>query len=228
MHRFTLRSAIVGTTIASLLAVGSQGAAATTAPPVPNPPSAAMSSNDPDFEELPAEPVLDPLDLSDLDLDTEVFDVFIAGTQAPPVTDRTARTIAPMATWYACGVNDSNTKMVRGFQRVAGAGLPAGKADLKCGSPGWGYRHILIEHRTQWEQLAVITGSDWRTFSDWAMNQALNYPAHVSYRSSNDTYLYKTQVQIRDSGGTVRSVKYINVSVARVTKNIITAFPTNT
>lgn len=69
--------------------------------------------------------------------------------------------------------------------------------------------------------------SSWRTFTDWAINEALRSPAHVWYESKNDTYVYKTEIQIRDRSDRVRAVKYAYVVVARVSKNIITTYPAN-
>ncbi|MDF9875990.1 hypothetical protein M2316_001316 [Cellulosimicrobium cellulans] len=135
---------------------------------------------------------------------------------------------SPQATWAACEVFDSNTKLVRTFQRVARAGFSYGNTYLRCGSPNWGLRHVVDRHRTQWEMLAMMGGSSsWRTFADWAINEALRYPAHVWYESRNDTYVDKTEIQIRDRSGRVRDVKYSNVVVARVSKNIITTYPSN-
>ncbi|MGA4777628.1 hypothetical protein ACPCUX_03725 [Cellulosimicrobium sp. AB352] len=133
---------------------------------------------------------------------------------------------SPQATWAACGVFDKNTKLVRTFQRVARAGFSSGKSYLRCGSPSWGLRHVADRHRTQWEMLAMMGGSSsWRTFTDWAINEALRSPAHVWYESKNDTYVYKTKIQIRDRSDRVRAVKYAYVVVARVSKNIITTYP---
>ncbi|MGW6128978.1 hypothetical protein ACWFNE_03010 [Cellulomonas sp. NPDC055163] len=128
------------------------------------------------------------------------------------------------ATWRACGVADASTKLVRTFSRVAGAGLPAGSAYLKCGTEGWGYRHIVVRHLADWEYYATLVGGDWRTFCDWATVQTLSSPAHVTYASSNDTYHYKTELQFRDRSDRVVATKYVNVVVARMTKNIITSY----
>lgn len=128
--------------------------------------------------------------------------------------------------WVKCSGSDKNTKMVRGFQRAAGNGLPAGKANLKCGSEKWGYRHIAQRHTSQWSSLAFQVGApSWQQFADFSMNQALRYPADVTYTSTNDTYTYRTEIQIRDNKGRVLYSFYSYVVVARVTKNVITAYP---
>ena len=64
--------------------------------------------------------------------------------------------------------------------------------------------------------------------TDWAIAETLLYPASATYVSSNDTYYYKRQIQLRDkSTGKVVAVKYVNVIVARATQNIITAYPSS-
>lgn len=194
--------------------------------------SSVAIAEDDDPDELPAEALEsgEQLNLLDLDRTAPGLEVFINDQKVgflPPSGGATSPVMSPKATWYACGLFDKKNKKVRTFQRAAGNGLAAGKSALLCGSEGWGYRHILKDHREDWEVLAAITGSNWRTFADWAINQAMRYPSSVTYRSGNDTYLYKTQVQIRDNRGKVRSTKYIKVAIARKTKNIITAFPSN-
>ncbi|WP_447925361.1 hypothetical protein [Georgenia muralis] len=117
------------------------------------------------------------------------------------------------ATWAACGVSDASTKLVRTFTRVAWQSVPAGKAYLKCGSDAWGYRHIQKNHQAHWEAIAVYDGVNWRTAADWAIAETLLYPASATYVSSNDTYYYKRQIQLRDkSTGKVVAVKYVTSS----------------
>lgn len=133
------------------------------------------------------------------------------------------------ATWAACGVFDSNTKLVRTFERVGWGSVLSGKAYLKCGSDVWGYRHIQQRHQADWEAIAVYDGVNWRTAADWAIAETLLWPASATYRSSNDTYLYRRQIQLRNkSTGKVVATKYVNVVIARKTQNIITAYPSST
>jgi len=184
-----------------------------------------------------------PLDYTGLDPVTEDYELAVPSVDGlsvqrfnpnsipllPPGGGGTEPTVpSPQATWAACGLFDKNTKLVRTFTRVGGGGLSAGKSYLRCGSQAWGLRHVVDRHRSQWEMLAMLGGSSsWRTFADWAINQAMRYPAHVTYVSKNDTYVYKTQIQIRDRSDRVRAVKYVYVVVARVSKNIITTYPSD-
>lgn len=125
--------------------------------------------------------------------------------------------------WVACGVQDDNHKLVRTFTKNGG---PSGRsAYLKCGSSGWGYRHIQDRHMGDWNNIAVQIGDNWRSFADFAIEQILIAPESATYKSGNDTYAFTAPVQIRDSDGNVVSTYRPLVSVADESRNIITAYP---
>ncbi len=132
--------------------------------------------------------------------------------------------------WAACGISDDRFKLVRNFPRAQGnAGtnvLPAGSSDLHCGSENWGYRHILKNHRTQWEHDAIIVGRNWRDQADWAIEWVLRDPGVVTYRASNDTFCYSREVYLAKDDKVV-ATRRPHVVIARESKNIITAFPAN-
>jgi hypothetical protein len=126
-------------------------------------------------------------------------------------------------TWAACGMRDDNHKLVRTFTKNGG---PSGQsAYLKCGSSGWGYRHIQDRHMGDWNNIAVQIGDNWRSFADFAIEQILIAPESATYKSGNDTYAFTAPVQIRDSDGNVVSTYRPLVSVANESRNIITAYP---
>lgn len=144
--------------------------------------------------------------------------------------------LATMATWAICSPGDGTRDLVRNFNRAAKSGSSLGTTPLYCGpesTKGWGERHIRDKHQGQWEFYSSVAGSpaNWRTFTDWAMNQALQYPSTVTTQTSNNTWTYRTQLQIRDSRDVVRGVFYAYVVVDRATANtakkVITAYPSN-
>jgi hypothetical protein len=149
------------------------------------------------------------------------------------VTLITAPSGAHAATWAACGKLDKARKTVRTFDRHRGnAGdghtLRGGISRLRCGKygdKGWGYRHIFEKHRTEWEKDAFLTGKDWRTHTDWAINLVLNDPDKVSYEADNDTFVYCRNIVLATTKGQVLGEKYPNVVVAAGSKNIISAYP---
>ena len=134
----------------------------------------------------------------------------------------------------ACGVFDDAQKLVRRFSRYRGDArnghyIPGGKSDLHCGSfENWGYRHVVQNHRSQWETDAGLVGTSWRSHADWAMATVLRDPDRVTHRSSNRTFCYQRVIYLvrRGDGKIVGSRKPI-VIVAQASKNIITSFPSN-
>jgi hypothetical protein len=140
---------------------------------------------------------------------------------------------ANAATWGACGIFDDRFKLVRVFYRSAsnvpnGPEIGSGTSDLHCGSEKWGYRHIKDRHRSQWEYDAYLVGRDWRTHADWAIDWILKAPQSTTYRAKNDTYCYSRKLYlVRRRDGKVVGTRTPHVVVARMSKNIITAFPNN-
>ncbi len=151
------------------------------------------------------------------------------GNYAP----ETEGNFTPQAYWAPCGVLDSNTKIVRTFTRAATAGvtpyLGSGQSSLACGSGStWGYRHIVNEHLAQWQARAAQASENWRDTADYGIEWALKDPDRVTYRSGNDTYCFSREILlINNNNGQVVDSYFPNVVVARVSKNIITAFPSS-
>ncbi|GAA4514535.1 MULTISPECIES: hypothetical protein [Nonomuraea] len=129
--------------------------------------------------------------------------------------------------WQACGAKAPNGKLVRTFTRKEFRPAPRGtRSKLLCGSAKWGYRHIKDRHRDDWQAVANYLGQDWRSFADWAIEQTLKAPDSApAYRQNNDTYAYRTPIQIRDEKNKVRARYRPVVVIAAKTKNIITAYP---
>lgn len=120
--------------------------------------------------------------------------------------------------------------ILRTYNRASGGGFAAGYSYMRCGTQrtdgtGWGLRHIAARHKADWQAKANYVGATWEDFLDFSVAQTLAGPSSVTYRSSNDTYTYKAPIQIRSASGGLIHQFTSNVVVARVTKNIITAFP---
>ena len=99
---------------------------------------------------------------------------------------------------------------------------------MRCGTggeKGWGYRHIFSEHRTDWEKDAFLTGKDWRTHTDWAIDLVLLDPDKVTYKAKNKTFTYCRHIVLATTRGQVLKDRYPNVVVAAGRKNIISAYP---
>lgn len=151
---------------------------------------------------------------------------------AVPSTAVAAHLDAAAVIWGGCGLFDKNTKVIRAFTRVkasvGGGYIPGGTSNLACGSEAWGYRHIVKNHLDQWEADAALDGGNWRDLADLAMSAALGDPDTIAYRSSNDTFCYSHLIYLVDkrSGKVAATRKPITI-VARVSKNIITSYPSN-
>jgi hypothetical protein len=99
---------------------------------------------------------------------------------------------------------------------------------LRCGTggeKGWGYRHIFEKHGTEWEKDAFLTGKDWPTHPDWAIDLVLNDPDKVTYKAKNKTFPYCRHIGPATTRGQVLKDRYPNVVIAADSKNIISAFP---
>ena len=139
---------------------------------------------------------------------------------------------AHAATWEACGKSAKASKPVRTFDRHRGDDgsghvLRGGKSELRCGTggeKGWGYRHIFEKHGTEWKKDAFLTGKDWRTHTDWAIDLVLDDPDKVTYKAENKTFTYCRHIVLATKGKVLKD-KYPNVVVAASSKNIILAFP---
>lgn len=131
-------------------------------------------------------------------------------------------------TWGACGKNTPADKTIRTFNRGRPpmAGVYIGKATLKCGSDTKGFRHIQKAHEGDWSALSArVTASNWRSFTDWAMDQSLKAPNSYC-TGSNQAYNYIGQIEIREKGsGKIVGRYYPRISVSNRDGQIITAFP---
>lgn len=79
----------------------------------------------------------------------------------------------------------------------------------------------------QWQTLAATTGSNWRDFADFAIEQILKAPEPGSpnYDRARNTWTYRAPVQPIDRNGVVRDTYRPFVVVANQDAKIITAYP---
>lgn len=104
--------------------------------------------------------------------------------------------------------------------------MASGTSNPACGSSKWGYRHIIANHLSEWQSRAAEASENWRDTADYGIQWALKDPDRVRYRSSNDTYCFSRQIDlVNNRTGQVVDHYFHTVVVARVTKNILTAWP---
>jgi len=104
--------------------------------------------------------------------------------------------------------------------------------NLRCGrfgDNGYGYRHILEKHGTQWQAISTIAGQDWRSFTDWVIAESLRYPlTYCATGQPRNNVNYVGWIQIKDTKGRVLATYYPRVATGMTSYNIITAFPQGT
>lgn len=118
--------------------------------------------------------------------------------------------------------------MVRTFQRRSAVTrnnfLRGGPSNLACGSPKWGYRHLL-KHRGEWETAASIAQENWRDLADFAMYAAFTDPDVTTYSQKNNTFCFSRAILlVENRTGRTLGVKIVRVVIGAVTKNVITAY----
>ena len=124
-------------------------------------------------------------------------------------------------------------KIVRTYERyratAGGHFMRGGKSNLLCGNTSFGYRHIVLRHRTEWEHSAILTGNNWRDVADFAISTVLGDPDMVRYQPRSRAFcfsrvIYLVNIRTNRLVGT----KIPKVVVSETNKRVITAYPTNT
>jgi len=157
-----------------------------------------------------------------------------SNSAAARVPSHIAARPAATAIWGWCGLFDDSQKQVPTFERYRGdAGnghwIRGGSSILHCGSSAkWGLRHIEAGHQSQWEYDAWLVGTNWRNQADTAIAEVLIDPDRVTYRSQNNTSCYSREIYLeRNDNHRVVGTRIPKVVVAAVSKNIITAYPSD-
>jgi hypothetical protein len=81
------------------------------------------------------------------------------GSAGAVVAPASAHADAPP--WGACGRSTDNTKVVRVFPVNHRLNFT-----LRCGNEVWGYRHLLVRHKDDYERMAIGTFQNWRDIAD--------------------------------------------------------------
>jgi len=114
--------------------------------------------------------------------------------QLAPWTEAVGPTAVVSQTWGACGLTTAESKLVRAF---AAGHVP------------------MAQHKSQWESLALFVGSDWRSFTDWAIAQSLANPYKYCQNTAGNTVNYVGLIQLKDSKGKVVGTYYPRIPADR-------------
>lgn len=163
-------------------------------------------------------------DYADSEVVSRVSEYKTAVSSDALVGDSTAS--AATALWATCPIFESKYKLVKDYSRQTIAGVPGRTAHLRCGTQeNWGYRHIKDRHSGQWADKAWYVGGDWRSFADWSLGKTFVWPCAKYRRVENNTLQYVKNIYLKDRRGIVISKFASRASVARVSQNVITAYP---
>ena len=86
--------------------------------------------------------------------------------------------------WGACGRSTPESKVVTRFYAT-----PRAYYTLRCGTPAYGYRHILIRHRGDFERLAFRTGQNWRDIVELSAHAIASDPDKAKPRNDGKSCL---------------------------------------
>ena len=128
--------------------------------------------------------------------------------------------------WAACGSGADTGKLVREFRHGAFQDLAAGVAYLRCGTQGWGYRHLVRRHGEEWRRLASYTRSNWRDLADWAIANVLSEPdyAQPTEGRGGDRFTLRARVTLTRGRRAYRTYRPF-VVLGVTDKNLVTAYP---
>lgn len=143
-------------------------------------------------------------------------------------------TATAAAVWGACAASTPATKEVTQFPRRAvfsrqGKPLAAGTSELFCGNSSYGYNHIYLNHRTEWEQKASLTNQNWRDVADLSMREGLINPNAVTYDAARNTFCFSRLIYLyRTNDNAIVGTMNPRTIVAGQDGKVITAFPSST
>jgi hypothetical protein len=155
-----------------------------------------------------------------------------AAVWTPAPTARSSWAVgAPHPPWLPCGFHDDRDKVIKIYSRPGlsasrGATFSPGPATLRCGSPEFGFRHILARHRNDWRAKASLTEDTWLDLADFAITAALTDPDRTVYSSRNNTFCFsRTIYLINNRSGQRAGTVTPNIIVGYGTLNVVTAYP---
>jgi hypothetical protein len=143
----------------------------------------------------------------------------------------TTMAAAPAAVWGACSASSAVTKQVTTFHRRSvvsrqGVAIGDGTSVLQCGNSSFGYNHIYLNHKSQWEQKAALTNNNWRDIADLSMREGLDNPNAVTYRSSNQTFCFSRHIYLyRTNDNTIVGTMDPQTIIAQQDGKVITSYP---
>lgn len=129
--------------------------------------------------------------------------------------------VAQAATpWGACGTATPESKEVAKY-----FASPRQYYFLRCGTESYGYRHILIRHRTDFERLAAGTNQNWRDIADLSMEAITRDPDAARPAGGNQSCLSRVIFLRNVRTNQVVRQQIVRMYVLNNGSNIATVYP---
>ncbi|MFC5995056.1 hypothetical protein ACFQE5_12620 [Pseudonocardia hispaniensis] len=122
--------------------------------------------------------------------------------------------------WGACGNSTPESKEVAHY-----SASPRINYHLRCGNVKYGYRHIVANHRADFENRAAGTYQNWRDVADLAMDAISRDPDKAVPRGGGKACLSRVIFLRNVRTNQVVRQRIVRMIVAVDHNNIITAFP---
>lgn len=159
----------------------------------------------------------------------EAYTIVFPQTGARFITPRSSRVVTASWPMGACGVRDSQTKIVSTFTIGRIPERLVYTANLQCGNAKYGYRHIQAEHAEDWKAVAYPSGdpNHWH-FINWFITETGKKALSVQEDKARNVYNYRGWIQIKDSRGRVIKNYCPKLAISRDSGHrIITTYPMN-
>lgn len=129
--------------------------------------------------------------------------------------------------WAACPAKGSNDKVIKSWW-VSEGPVAGYKIDLKCGTTAAGFRHIVKNHRGNWQNKArgPVTYTSWMDLADMGITKSLTDPKSYPHNTQANTSRYTADLFFynRRTGQLVEKMN-AHTAVSVNNKLVITAFP---
>lgn len=134
----------------------------------------------------------------------------------------------PLA-WSACYVAMDDTYTIRTYTYWRQSG-GTWTIKLNCGYSQYGYKHIEINHETQWRDRIIQAaggglGNGWDDLMSWAAEETIAWPFVSTHRPSNNTRCVGAPIIMYDGDGDYVYTFYPSFVFSQDNKYLITAIP---
>lgn len=141
--------------------------------------------------------------------------------EAPTIGGKITPQLNPAAA-LSCNLGDSNAIIASSKSKYDK------KISLKCGTDGWGYKHIREEHKKDWTKVNADSVENWPFWDDlmWDATSRILKDPDFTLKKPNNKRCYTKSFKIYYATSKKLVEFYPTVIVATDSNKIITSFPT--